>query len=126
SFLGSFTFGRLAAVSAGAVAGVLARRRFPFGHSRAGAVPVATAVEAVAVVPTLLQVPVISRLDVGDVEETVAAHAEIDKGRLNARLDVDDAPLVDVADVAFVTGPFHVQLFQDAVFDNGDAALLGL
>jgi hypothetical protein len=73
-----------------------------------------------------LEVTVVSGLDVGDMEETVTAHAKIDEGRLDARLNVDDAPLVDVADVAFVAGPFHVQFFQHAVFEDGNATFLGL
>ena len=38
------------------------------------------------------------RLDVADVQEAVAADAEIDERRLDAGLQVDDAALVDVAD----------------------------
>ena len=66
------------------------------------------------------------RLDVADVQEAVAADAEIDEGRLDAGLDVDDAALVDVADVVVLAGPFDVQLFQHAVLDDGDAAFFGL
>src|SRR5262249_5826072 len=40
--------------------------------------------------------------------------------------DVDDTALVDVADVALVAGALHGQLFEDAVLQDGDAALLGL
>ena len=37
---------------------------------------------------------IVLRLDVADVEEAVAAHAEIDEGGLDARLEVDhDFPL---------------------------------
>ena len=72
------------------------------------------------------QVAVVGRLDVGDVQEAIAADAEIDERRLDARLDVDDAALVDVADVAFVAGALDVQFFEDAVLEDGDAAFLGL
>src|SRR5262249_5372004 len=87
----------------------------------AGAAPLAAALAA-----ALLQVAVVGGLDVGDVQEAVAADAEIDERRLDARLDVDDAALVDVADVALVAGALHVQLLEDAVLQDGDAALLGL
>src|SRR5581483_2681768 len=83
--------------------------------------------ETAAILPLLVeQVLVVSRLHVGDVQKTVAAHAKIDECRLDARLDVDDAALVDVADIALGTGPLHVELFQHAVFNDGDAALFGL
>ena len=72
------------------------------------------------------QVPVIGRIDVRDVQEAVAADAEIDERRLDARLDVDDAALVDVADVALVAGALDVEFFEHAVFDDGDAAFLRL
>src|SRR5262249_19780121 len=72
------------------------------------------------------QVAVVRRLDVGDVQEAVAADAEVHERRLDARLDVDDAALVDVADVALVAGALDVQLLQDAVLQDGDAALLRL
>ena len=68
----------------------------------------------------------VGRLDIGDVEESVAADAEIDEGGLDARLDVDDLALVDVADVALVAGALDVQLFEDAILENGDPAFLGL
>ena len=67
-----------------------------------------------------------SRFDIGNVEKAVAADAEVDERGLNARFDVDDAALVDVADVVLVAGAFDVEFFQDAVFEDGDAALFGL
>ena len=42
------------------------------------------------------------RLDVADVQEAVAADAEIDERRLDARLQVDDAAFVNVADVVLL------------------------
>src|SRR5207249_11294589 len=89
-------------------------------------VPVAVTVSPIAVAAALLQVAVVGGLDIADVQKAVAADAEIDEGGLDARLDVDDAALVDVAHVALVAGALDVQLFQDAVFQDGDAALLGL
>ncbi len=86
-------------------------------------------VAAVAIAPAVaagFEVAIIGRLDIGDVQEAVAADAEIDEGRLDARLDVDDAALVDVADVALVARAFDVEFFQDAVLDNRDADLLRL
>ena len=66
----------------------------------------------------------ILRLDVADVQEAVAAHAEIDECRLDARFQVDDHPFVDVADVIVLAGPFNVQLFQNSVLDDRDPAFL--
>src|SRR5258705_128355 len=65
----------------------------------------AAEISAVAAGPEVRrQVLVIGRVHIRDVKETVAADAEIDKCGLNARLDVDDAALVDVADVALLAG----------------------
>ncbi len=66
------------------------------------------------------------RLDVADVQEAVAADAEIDEGRLDARLQVDDDAFVDVADVTVLAGPLDVQLFQDPVFNDRDPAFFRL
>ena len=66
------------------------------------------------------------RLDVADVQEAVAADAEIDEGRLDARLQVDDDALVDVADVAILPRALDVQLFQGPVFHDRDPAFLRL
>ncbi len=74
----------------------------------------------------LFQVFVVGGFHIGDVQEAVAPHAEIDEGGLNARLDIDDAPLVDVAHVAFSACALHVKLFEDAVLEDGDADFLWL
>ncbi len=66
------------------------------------------------------------RLDVADVQEAVAADAEIDERRLDARLEVDDLPLVDVADVIVLAGALDVELFEHAVLDDRDPAFLRL
>jgi hypothetical protein len=71
-------------------------------------------------------VAVIRRLDIGDVQKPISPHAEIDKGGLDARLNVDDAAFVDVADVTLVAGPLDVEFLQDAVFQDGNPAFLGL
>src|SRR5439155_20696825 len=72
------------------------------------------------------QVPVIGRLDIRNVQEAVATDAEVDKGSLNTRLDVNDPSFVDVTDVAFLAGALHIQLLENAVLDDGDPALFGL
>ena len=69
---------------------------------------------------------VVLGLDVGDVQEPVAADREVDERGLDGRLEVDDLPLIDVARVAFEARPFDVQLLEDTVLDDRDAALLGL
>src|SRR5207248_2727518 len=52
--------------------------------------------------------------------------AEIDEGRLDAGLQVDDSPFVDVADVVVRTGPFDVELFEQSIFNDRDPAFLRL
>ena len=115
-----------------AVAVLAARRRGRRGRhrSRSRALEVAAGVAAAVagaedgVLVDL--VAVVAGLDVGDVEEAVAADGEVDEGGLDGRLDVDDPALVDVAGVALQAGPLDVELLEDAVLDDGDAALLGL
>ncbi len=68
----------------------------------------------------------ISRHQVGDVEEPVAAQAEIDERGLDGGFDVGDAALVDVADVAGGAGALHVEFFKASVFDEGDSAFFAL
>ncbi len=65
-------------------------------------------------------------LDVRDVQEAIAADREVDERRLDGRLEVDDLPLVNVARIALVAGPFDVQLLENTVFHDGDAAFFGL
>ena len=66
------------------------------------------------------------RLDIADVKEAVAPNTKVDKGSLDARFQVDDPPLVDVADVIVLAVPLDVEFLELAIFDNPDAALLGL
>ena len=70
--------------------------------------------------------PEIGRHQVGDVQEPVAAEAEVDERRLDARFDVGDAALVDVADVRRRARPLHVKFFELAVVEQGNAALFAL
>ena len=65
-------------------------------------------------------------LDVRDVEKAVTADREVDEPGLDCRLEVDDPTFVDVARVALVACSFHVKFFENAVFNNGDPAFLGL
>ena len=66
------------------------------------------------------------RLDVADVQEAVAADAEIDERRLDAGLEIDDLALIDIADVIVLAGAFNVELFENSVLDNRNPAFLGL
>ena len=66
------------------------------------------------------------RLHVADVQKPVAAHAKIDKRRLDARLQVDHDSLVDVPYVIVLSGSFDVQLFEDSVLNDRDPAFLRL
>src|SRR5581483_6057862 len=70
--------------------------------------------------------PEVGGHQVGDMKEAVAAQAEINEGGLDARLDVGDAPLVDVADVRGGAGSLHVQFFESSVIQEGDSAFLAL
>jgi hypothetical protein len=65
-------------------------------------------------------------VDVRDVQETVLDQAEINEGRLDGRLDVGDAALVNVADVAGAGDPLHVEFFELGVGHYGDSAFLPL
>src|SRR5262249_52029748 len=111
--------------SAPALIAVATPSATPAPAATAAAVAVAPVPIAPAT-PALLQVPVVRWIDVGDMEEAVAPDAEVNERRLNARLDVDDAALVDVSDVTFLTRAFDIQLLEHAVLDNRDAAFLGL
>ena len=69
---------------------------------------------------------VVNGIDVRHVQEAVSADAEIDEGRLNARLDVDDPPLINVVHITFLARSFDIKFFESSVFHNGDAAFLRL
>ena len=66
------------------------------------------------------------RLDVADVQKPVAADAKIDERRLDARLQVDDPPLVDVADESLLAGPLNVEFFEQVVFEDRNPAFFRL
>ncbi len=70
--------------------------------------------------------PKITRLHVADMQKTVSAHPEIDERRLNARLQIDNHALVDIADVIVLGFSLNVKFFQDFVFDNRDTTFFGL
>jgi len=59
-------------------------------------------------------------------QEPVATDAEIHERGLDARFQIDNSPLIDVADIVVRTGPLDVKLFQQAVLHNGDAAFFRL
>ena len=66
------------------------------------------------------------RLDVADVQEAVASDAEVDERGLDAGLEIDDPAFVDVPYVIVLAGAFDVELFENAVLDDRNPALLGL
>ena len=68
----------------------------------------------------------ILRLDVADVQKAVAAHAEIDERRLDARLQVDHDAFIDVSYVIVLPGPFYIQFFQGSVLNDRDPAFFRL
>src|SRR5262249_20924873 len=69
---------------------------------------------------------VILVFDVADVEDPVAADPEVDEGRLDAGLNIDDPPLVDVPHEVFETVALDVELFENRVLDDGNPAFLRL
>src|SRR5207249_7672994 len=106
-FLRRLGFGfRFFGAAFGVLGGILPGLRRGRRGTAAIAVGPAAAAAMIAALP--FQMAVIGRLDVRDVQEAVAADAEIDECRLNARLDVDDATLVNVADVALLARALDV------------------
>src|SRR6516225_665759 len=65
-----------------------------------------------------LEMPIICRLHVRNVQETIAANTKVDERRLDARLDVDDASFVDIADVTLVARALDVEFFQNTVLQD--------
>jgi hypothetical protein len=136
--IGSVSLGLLGAVADDPLLGVAGRRREVAllgggGPSRGTSsvvsrtglsFPIAVARGRLGVVGQVTAI--VLWLDVGDVEEAVAADREVDERGLDGRLEVDDFPFVNVPGVALVAGPLDVKLLQDAVLDDGDSALLGL
>ncbi len=59
-------------------------------------------------------------MDIGDVEESVFADAEVDESRLDGRFNICHAAFVNVADVGFGGGALHVKFFKRAFADDGD------
>ena len=64
------------------------------------------------------------RVQVGDVEEAVGALAEVDERGLDRGLDVDDARLVDRADVGRGRGALGEELDELALLEDRDARLV--
>ena len=59
-------------------------------------------------------------------QESVPADREVDERGLDRRLEIDDLALINVAGIALVAGALDVQLLEDPVFDDRDAAFLRL
>ncbi len=66
------------------------------------------------------------RFDVADVQEPVPADAEIDEGRLDTGLDVDNFSFVDVPNPVILAGSFGVEFFEDSVLEQRNAAFFRL
>ena len=63
---------------------------------------------------------------VGDVQEAVATDGKVDESGLDGRFEVNNPAFVDVAGEAFEAGALDVEFLQNAIFDDGDPAFLGL
>ena len=107
-------------------AAVARRHRSSSPASTGSSSPIASRRASIGSLGIVAALAEVLRLDVADVQKAVAADAEIDERRLDARLEVDDPALVDVADVVVLAGPLDVQLFEQAVFDDRDPAFLRL
>ena len=78
---------------------------------------------AVAIFIAAMLLREVLRMQVGDVEEAVRPLAEIDECGLNSRLHVDDARLVDRADVGRGRGALGEELREFSLLENRDARL---
>ncbi len=59
-------------------------------------------------------------------KKPVSADAKIDKGGLDAGLQIDDFATVDIARKRLDAVAFDIQLFQPIALQDRDAALFGL
>ena len=65
-------------------------------------------------------------LNVADVKKSVPADTKVNERSLDAGFDINHAAFVDVADVLFETTALDVQFFKNAIFYDGNSALLRL
>ena len=75
------------------------------------------------VVPSL---SIILRFDITDVQKAITPDAEVDECGLDAWFEIDDAALVDIANVVILTGTFGVKLLETTILDDGNSAFFGL
>ena len=68
----------------------------------------------------------VHRMEIGDMEETISSDSEIDERRLNRRFDIDDRSEIDVSDVQVFRGVLKIELFENAFFEDCNAAFLTL
>ncbi len=66
------------------------------------------------------------RLDITDMQKSVATDSKVDERRLDARLEVDDLAFVNVTDVIVLATALDVELFELAIFNNRNPAFLRL
>ena len=79
---------------------------------------------AVLALPAALRSGEVLGVEVGDVEESVRALAEVDEGGLDRGLDIHDAGLVDRADVRRSRGALGVELAKAPLIEDRDAHLV--
>jgi len=60
------------------------------------------------------------------VEESISANRKVNEGGLDGWFEVYNSAFVNIPCVGLVTGTFNVKFFQNAIFNDGDSALLGL
>ena len=69
---------------------------------------------------------VVLKFNIADVQKPVAPDAKIDECCLNTGFNIDDAALVDIADVIFEAVSFDVKFLQQAIFNDGNPTFLRL
>jgi hypothetical protein len=96
------------------------------GERRADGIGAVVAGDPGAPLGDVAQLEVVTRVrreHVRRVQEAVGPAAERDERRADARLDVDDSSLVDVAQVRLATRDLDVQFLEHTVFHHRDPAL---
>ena len=59
-------------------------------------------------------------------KKAIAADTKVNEGRLDARLEIDDASLINVSDKVIRTGALDIQLLEQSVLDNRNPTFFGL
>ena len=69
---------------------------------------------------------VILKFNITDMQKSVTTNPKIDERRLDTGFDINDPPLVDVADIIFETVSLDLKLLQYSIFNDGNSTFLRL